>query len=154
MGPEFTVSVRTTTSLTGSAGGGESFTSVAGSVEWVTIIHGTDQVTADGLKEDGVDHARMLAYYPQAYAFCTTTCIRTAKQYATLNNAVQMNGAVPALFSAKIPAEVVHHLLREMQVIEVLEDRALEFLPGSFATLNAEMTDRTVTLAADLKFDD
>ncbi len=151
MGPEFTISVQPSASVPASTES-EVIVATSGGTDWVQIFHGTDLGTAHWIREHGVDQTRMTAYYNASYAFCTTTCLRTAKQYSTLNNAVMMDGAIAAIFGAKIPIGVIKDLLNNNLVIEVAEDKAYEFRPPSFTTINSVMIDRTVTVSSEITF--
>jgi hypothetical protein len=73
-----------------------------------------------------------------------------------MNMAVRMRSGVPAILSLTMPKDIVTGFLENVPPLarEVLEDAAVEFLPGSFARLNASMTSLTVQTVEDFKFEE
>jgi hypothetical protein len=154
MASDFIASVQPRNTATNADSDGMDATAQSDETGWVQIYHGTDLDSANRLKNDGVSHAEMQAYYEASSDFCTTPSIRTAVMYSTLNIAVQMNGATPAVFGAKLPVRVVQELKNNNLVKEIPEDPAMEFSPAAFESINAAMSDKEVTLTADIRFDE
>lgn len=155
MDPDFIAIVRATASA-------DTPTSIA--ADMVRLWHGTDMGTAMSIAQSGVSYEQMVLYLakygPGRIApdfFWTTTRPKVACTYAYLNNAVNINGARPAVLSFVLPTVVVAGLLSNAPpLVEQWspEDADYRFSPECFATINSAMADVMVDVAANVNLDE
>lgn len=126
-------------------------TASSGGSDWLQLWHGTDLGSALWIAEHGLNSERMRAYYEKTREFWATTSWWQAEQYAALNIAVYTKGATPAILGAKVPLAVVDGLLLRTPPLvgRTPEDGGYCFQPETFVTINAVMTDKTVTIVAE-----
>jgi hypothetical protein len=161
MEPEFTAAVQANTSTTISFESAAVTTSLSCNTVSIRLFHGTDLNTALWIQENGLSFERMVEYctgfgFGAGY-FWTTTRMRIACQYSHGNPAVAMNGVLPAVVSFVLPMSVVRGLESGTPpLVEQwsVEDADYRFHPEAFATVNAAMTDRMVSLTAEVQIDD
>src|SRR6266851_4163123 len=79
----------------------------------VRLIHGSDEVSVNWIRTQGLSAERLLAI-PGAFAFCTTTNRKTGLGYAFMNP----YRGTPALLEFDVPAEWIRAVLTNPTLAE------------------------------------
>lgn len=112
MDPDFTIIVRATASGNAPTSEPTAVSSPSGD-GLIQFHHGTDENTAQWIAQHGVSYEQMALYIAKYSCglkikpdyFWTSIRLRTACDYANINNAVNMNGAIPAVLSFSLPVK-------------------------------------------------
>jgi hypothetical protein len=111
-------------------------------IEWVQFWHGTDIASANWISTKGLNLVR-LKQTEGAYAFCTTTDQKIAGVYAKINPA----RGIPVVLGFQIPFATLKDLLTiepDWVFKEDIVDKAYEFYPQTFYTMNSVMINFSV----------